>query len=155
MPIRPSSFVMDPQARRKAAVDLFNYTWTLLEKADRSGRETDLMIHAAHASRFLWEDIGGPVHHARGEWQVARVYCVADRPEPALHHARRCLAIVEAHGIGDFDRACAYEAMARAHAVGGEREAAGRYELLGREAAARIADADDRELVIADLDSLP
>ena len=155
MPIRPDSISLDPQTRRKAAVDLFNHTWTLMEKTDRSERETDLMVHAAHASRFMWEDIGEPVNHARGEWQIARVYAVVDRPEPALHHARRCLEIVEEHGVGDFDLACAYEALARAHATAGEREAAARYEALGRETAARIEEADERELVLGDLDSLP
>jgi len=155
MPIRPASVSLEPALQRKTAADLFNYTWTLLEKADRTERETDLMVHAAHASRFLWEDIGEPVNHARGEWQISRVYSVADRPEPALHHARRCLQIVEEHGVGDFDLACAYEALARAHATAGEREAAARYEALGREAAARIEEADDRELVVSDLDSLP
>jgi DNA-binding transcriptional MerR regulator len=155
MPIRPASVSLEPALQRKTAADLFNYTWTLLEKPDRTERETDLMIHAAHASRFMWEEIGEPVNHARGEWQIARVYAVADRPEPALHHARRCLAIVEEHGVGDFELACAYEALARAHATAGEREAAARYEALGREAAARIADADDRDLVVSDLDALP
>jgi DNA-binding transcriptional MerR regulator len=155
MPIRPASVALEPALQRKTAADLFNFTWTLLEKPDRTERETDLMVHAAHASRFMWEDIGEPVNHARGEWQIARVYAVADRPEPALHHARRCLQIVEEHGVGDFDLACAYEALARAHATAGELEPAARYEALGREAAARIADADDRELVISDLDALP
>jgi DNA-binding transcriptional MerR regulator len=155
MPIRPDAIALDPQTRRKAAVDCFNHTWTLLEKPDRTQRETDLMIHAAHASRFLWEDVGEAVNHARGEWQVSRVYAVVDRPEPALHHARRCLEIVEEHGVGDFDLACAYEALARAHATAGEREAADRYAALGREAAARIEEADDRELVLSDLDTLP
>lgn len=155
MPIRPQSVSLEPTLQRKTAADLFNYTWTLLEKPDRTERESDLMVHAAHASRFMWEEIGEPVNHARGEWQIARVYSVVDRAEPALHHARRCLAIVEEHGVGDFDLACAYEAMARAHATAGEREAAARYEALGREAAARIADEDDRDLVLADLDALP
>jgi DNA-binding transcriptional MerR regulator len=155
MPIRPASVSLEPALQRRTAADLFNFTWTLLEKPDRTDRETDLMVHAAHASRFMWEEIGEPVNHARGEWQIARVYAVADRPEPALHHARRCLAIVEEHGVGDFDLACAYEALARAYATGGERDAAARYEALGREAAARIADADDRDLVVSDLDALP
>jgi hypothetical protein len=155
MPLRPASIALDHESRRKAAADLFNYTWTVMEKPDRTERETDLMVHAAHASRFMWEDIGEPVNHARGEWQIARVYSIVDRPEPALHHARRCLAIVEEFGVGDFDLACAYEAMARAHAAAGEDEAARRYEALGRETAERIADADDRALVVSDLDSLP
>jgi DNA-binding transcriptional MerR regulator len=155
MPLRPASVSLEPALQRKTAADLFNHTWTLLEKPDRTERETDLMIHAAHASRFMWEEIGEPVNHARGEWQIARVYAVAGRPEPALYHARRCLQIVEEHGAGDFDLACAYEALARAHATAGERDAAARYEALGRETAARIEEADERELVLADLDTLP
>jgi hypothetical protein len=155
MPARPTSVALDPDMQRKLAVDLFNYTWTLLEKADRTDRERDRMIDAAHASRFFWEEIGAPVNHARGEWQISRAYATAERTEPALHHARRCLEISETHGIGDFDLAYAYEALARAHAVAGERETAASYEARAREAAERIADDDDRELLLNDLGSLP
>src|SRR3954462_619402 len=155
MPIRPTTVSLEPALQRKTAADLFNYTWTLLEKADRTERETDLMVHAAHASRFMWEDIGEPVNHARGGGQLPRGSALAARPGPALHPARRCLQIVEEHGVGDFDLACAYEALARAHATAAERGPAARHEAHGREAAARIADADDRELVISDLDTLP
>jgi len=145
---------MDPAAQRQIAVDLFNHTWTLLDKADRSERETDLMLHAAHGSRFFWEEIGEPVNHARGEWQLARCYAVAGRAEPALHHAHRCLALCEEHGIGDFDLAFAHEALARAHAVAGDTDAAAEHERLARAAADAIAEADDRELVLSDLETL-
>jgi DNA-binding transcriptional MerR regulator len=40
MPIRPDAIALDPQTRRKAAVDCFNHTWTLIEKPDRTARET-------------------------------------------------------------------------------------------------------------------
>src|SRR3954452_4840870 len=146
---------MEPDQQRKLAVDLFNHTWTLLEKPDRSERETDLMLDAAHASRFFWESIGEPVNHARGEWQLARVYAVAARPEPALHHARRCLEICEQHGIGDFDLAFAHEALARAHALTGDGDAAAEQERLARAAADAIAEAGDRELLLSDLETLP
>jgi hypothetical protein len=76
---------------------------------------------------------------------------VLGRPEPALWHARRCLAICEEHGIGDFDLAFAYEALAPAHRVAGEREESGRYLGLAREASHAIAEAEDRELLLADL----
>lgn len=151
MPRRPTSVAIEPAFARSLAVDLFNYTWTLLEKADRSDRESELMIHSAHASRFLWEEIGEPVNHARGEWQIARVYSTLGRSEPALHHANRCLALCEEHGIGDFDLAYAYEALARAHAVAGDPDEARRYEGKAREAAERIAEEDDREILLGDL----
>jgi DNA-binding transcriptional MerR regulator len=155
MPKRPTSVSLEPELQRKLAVDLFNYVWTLLEQPDRSERESDRMIDAAHASRFFWEEIGEPVHHARGEWQISRAYAVAERAEPALYHAGRCLEICEEHGIADFDLAYAYEALARAHAVAGETDAAGRYEKHAREAGERIAEQDDRDLLFSDLETLP
>jgi hypothetical protein len=151
---RPSSISLDPELQRTAAVDLFNYTWTLLEKPDRSVRDNDLMIDAAHASRFLWEDIGDPVNHARGEWQISRVYAVVERSEPALYHARRCLEICEDHDIGDFDLAYAYEALARAHTVAGDGDAAARYLARAQEAGEDIADPEDREHFMDDLAEL-
>jgi hypothetical protein len=156
MPERPTvPTTLDPDLQRRTAAEAFNFTWTLLERADRTPREDDLMIHAAHAQRFHWEWVGDPVNHARGEWQVSRVYAVLGRSEPSLHHAGRCLAICQEHGIGDFDLAYAYEALARAHGVAGERNEARRWADLARTASDAIADADDREHVLDDLATLP
>src|SRR3970040_2975415 len=91
---------LDPATQRQLAAGLYNFTWTLLERADRTAADTDLMIHAAHASRLHWEAIGLPVNRARGEWLCARVYSVLGRGEPAVWHARRCLEILEVGGDG-------------------------------------------------------
>src|SRR5262245_54711507 len=155
MPRRPTSVSLEPGAQRQLAVDLFNFTWTLLEKADRTERETDRMIDAAHASRFFWEDIGEAVHGARGEWQISRAYATAGRAGPALYHAQRCLAICEEHGLGDCGLAYAYEALARAHGIAGDAQEAGQYRALAVEAAERIAEDDDRELLLNDVQTLP
>lgn len=155
MPIRPTGISLDAEQRLKLAKELFNYTWTLLETGDRTGEQSELMINTAHASRAFWAEFGEPVHFARGEWQISRVYSTLGRAEPALHHARRCLEICEANEICDFDLAYAYEALARANAVAGDRELASRYEQLSRDAAAAIAGADDRALLLSDLETLP
>jgi hypothetical protein len=152
-PTAPST--LDPALERATAVDLFNYTWTLIEKRDRTQREDDLMIHAAHASRFHWETVGEPVNHSIGEWQVSRVYAIVGRSEPALHHARRCLELCEEHGIGDYLLAYAYEALARGYGVAGDRAEAARFAALAHEAAERVADEDDREHLLEDLATLP
>ena len=145
---------MDPEAQRSLAADLFNYCWALIENPDRTERETELMIGAAHASRFFWEAVGEPVNHARGEWQISRAYAVAKRPEPSLHHAELCLAICEEHSIGAFDLAYAYEALARAHAVAGDSRRSREWADKARAAAAAVADDDDRELLLEDLASI-
>ncbi len=134
---------------------LFNFTWTLLEKADRTEDESEVMVKAAHASALHWLQVGKPVNFARSEWQISRVYAVLNRPEPALHHAQRCLQICEDHGIGDFDLAFAYEALARGHAVAGGHAQAKRYSEMAREAGKRIADAHEREHFFDDLGTVP
>src|SRR6266508_2273527 len=83
------------EQRRRLAVDLFNHVWTLLERPERTPEQDDEMIHAAHASRHHWSEVGTTANLARGEWQVSRVYATLGRAEPALFHASRCLAYCE------------------------------------------------------------
>lgn len=147
--------VLTYEAQRGIAVGLFNLVWELLETADRTREQDDRLLHAAHASRYHWGQIGEPVNFARGEWQCSRVYAVLGRAEPSLHHAARCLAICEEHGVGDFDLAFAYEALARAHAVAGDRRESARFTALAREAGERIAEDEDRELFFSDLAGIP
>jgi hypothetical protein len=150
---------LDAAAHRRLGVDLFNHTWTLIEKPDRTAAETDEMIHAAHASRYHWSKAGTTVNLGRGEWQIARVYSVLRRAEPAVWHAGRCLAYVEAAIAAgeaeDWDLAAAREAMARAAAVAGDEAEAIRWRDLAREALAAIEDPADRELIEGDLATLP
>ena len=107
--------------RRQLAVDLFNEVWTLIETPDRSSEDDDRMLHAAHASRFHWGEVGAGVNLARGEWQCARVYSVLGRAEPALHHARRCLELCTRHEVEDFDLPYAHELCGRAVILDGGR----------------------------------
>ena len=142
---------LEPERQRQLAKDLFNHVWTLLERESRTPVEDDEMLHAAHASRYHWGVVGEPVNRVRGEWQCSRVYAVLGRPEPALHHARRCLEICREEGIGDFDLAFAYEALARASRVAGDDGATERWLTEARSAGDRITDPEDRELLRSDL----
>ena len=142
---------LDAVTERQLAADLFNHTWTLLETPDRTQTQDDEMLHAAHASRHHWGRIGEPVNFARGEWQCSRVYAVLGRAEPALWHARRCVALCEEHGIGDFDIAAAWEAIARAQVLAGDRGAAADALERARSLSAAIAEDEDRELIESDL----
>jgi hypothetical protein len=142
---------LPPETERQLAVDLFNYVWNLLDKPDRTTEENDQMLHAAHASRYHWGNVGEPVNFARGEWQISRVYSILKRAEPAQFHAQRSLAICIANNIGDFDLAFAYEALARAAMIAGDEEETHRYLELARAAGAGIAEEDDKQIFEADL----
>ncbi len=139
---------------RKLAASLFNHVWDLMGKKNRTSSENDEMIHAAHASRYHWGNVGEPVNLARGEWQVSRVYAIQGRSEPALYHARRSLQICMDKGIGDFDLAFAYEALARASAVAGNRTDRTKYHKKAVDAADSIREKDDRALLLKDLKTL-
>lgn len=149
---------LDPATRRALAAGLFNRAWELLETPDRSPEQDDELIHTAHASRYHWSEVGTAVNLARGEWQCSRVYATLGRGEPALWHARRCRAILEGAAADireDWDLAAAYEALARASAVAGDRKERDRWLARGREALDAIADPEDRRLIEGDLATVP
>ena len=135
---------------RQLGVDLFNEVWRLMHTRD----DDDRMIHAAHASRYHWGEAPEckPENLARGEWQVSRVYTVVGLHEAALRHARRCLDVCEEDGLGDWDLAYAYEAMARAYGTAGAAPETEAYKKLASEVP--IAADDDREHLEADLTTL-
>lgn len=143
---------LDDAVRGRLASDLFNRVWTLLETPSRTPEQDDEMLHAAHASRFHWGEIGEPIKLARGEWQCSRVYSVLGRSEPAIHHARRCLDLVERSEIKeDWDLPSAHEALARSYALAGDAESARRHLDTASELCALVADREDRALVESDL----
>ncbi|WP_201755524.1 hypothetical protein [Paenibacillus glycinis] len=105
---------------KKLAAETFNATWDLIEKKNRSAYDDDTMVNAAHASRYHWGMAGTPLHAARGEWLISRVYSLVGRAEPALVHAEKSLALCVDNQLGSFDTGFAYEALARAYAVYGD-----------------------------------
>jgi hypothetical protein len=143
---------------RQLAVELYNSSWTLLEKAHRTPEEDDALVHQVHASMYHWLQAPEcePKNRARGEWLCSRAYAVLGRAEPALHHARRCLEICEQHAdnVEDWDLAFAYEALARASRVAGDEDDARRFEQRGRELVEQIADPEEKDLALKDYATL-
>lgn len=147
---------LDRETHRALGTGLFNHTWTLLETHPRTAAQDDEMIHAAHAGRYHWGQVAPDIHLARGEWQCSRVYATLGRAEPALWHARRCVELAEAAlDREDWDLPAAYEAMARASAVAGDRDAVAAWVTRARAALAAITDPEDRTLIEGDLANLP
>jgi hypothetical protein len=150
----PEEKTSSKEEHRKFATTLFNLTWNLLDKKDRTLEENDNMVHAAHASRYHWGEIGTPLEFERGEWQISRVYSVLGRSEPALYHAKRCLNICKENNIGDFDIAFAYEAMARAHSIAGDKAECEEYLKLATGAGENIKKKEDRDYFLGELKTI-
>jgi hypothetical protein len=142
------------EEHRRMGIAANNRVWALLESETRSEADDREMVHAARASLWHWLYAGDATNEQRGEWLVSRVHSVLGNPGPALHHAQRCLEITETAGLEDFDRAYAYEAMARALARGGNPAAAG-WKTRAETAGAAIADDEDRAIFEGDLAADP
>jgi hypothetical protein len=126
---------MSDDIQRKMAAEFATRVWSLLEREDRSTEEDDTMLHAAHASRFLWDVVLG-------------------RVDAASYHARRCLELCDEYGLGDFDRGYACEALARAAALAGDEVESARWQHEGRVHADRLPESEGRRLLESDLADL-
>jgi hypothetical protein len=142
-------------AHRKIGRDLFNHTWSLLDRKRRTKAEDDEMLYAAHASRYHWSHAGTPLNASIGEWQISRVYSVLGRAEPALYHGRRALEIARRNHLGRFYLAYAYEALARAAAVAGARRDRDRFLREARRTGDAVRSRDDRRMLREDLTTIP
>jgi len=136
------------------AKTLFNETWDLIDKKNRTEAETITMLHKAHASCFLWREANSPLNNARGEWQVSRVYSLLGEGRLALLHGAYSLALCLEHEIGDFDLAFGYEAVARAYKVLGDEALKEEHKQLGLAACEAIADNDDRDYTLGNFADL-
>jgi hypothetical protein len=139
---------------KEEAVKCFNATWDLIDKKGRTREDDVNMIHMAHASRYHWGQIGTALEFSRGEWQISRVYSLLRMGESALFHAKEALRLCLDNGIGDFDLAFGYEAMARAYLILGNQEDKATYIAKAREAARAVANDDDRKYVESEVSTI-
>ncbi|MCL2839468.1 MAG: hypothetical protein FWE05_01755 [Defluviitaleaceae bacterium] len=127
---------------RKEAIKLFNETWDLFDKPERTEEEDITMLHKVHTSRYLWGLVGEPVNFARGEWQVSRAYALLKMGAPAWLHAQSSLKFAEENNLGALDLAFGHESCARALAILGEKESAANHIQKALSAAEKLEKGD-------------
>ena len=152
MDSNPQSAISEAD-HRKCAASLFNYTWSLLEKSNRTSEDTDEMVRAAYASRWHWSVVGEQINFARGEWQISRCCAEAGRPEAALHHAQLYLEACIRHEFSAFDLAFAHEGMARALSANDNHEEAKTHAIEALNIGAHIESEKDRAWLEENLQS--
>jgi len=140
---------------KKMAVDLFNATWELVDKKDRTPEDDEMMLLCIYASTYHWSVIGKPENMDRGNQMISHVYALLGRGEPALYHAQRALAVITKYNIGDWDAAFVYEAMARAYAVLGNKVDFEKYYQMAKDAGEKIKEKEDRDYFYESLEQGP
>lgn len=147
-----NSPTFDPAlAHRHFAADCFNKTWELMRKPDRTIAENRMMLAMAHASIYHWSQRADctPKNMSIGYWQASRVYALLNDPTHARAYAEVCLGF--SGELEPFYCGYAYEALARADALAGNKEGAGTYLAAARNCAEQITDPSEREMLEKDL----
>jgi cation transport regulator ChaB len=150
------------QAHKRFAVELFNHTWELYDKKERSRSDDEEMLNSAHASAYHWsqlKDVIGEERYKqsfpRAEYLISRVNWALGNAEASLRHAERSLEYCEEYGIADFDLAFAYEALARAHSLTGNQKERDRYVELAKKASDDIKKKEEKDAFLSELASVP
>ncbi len=143
-------------AHRWFAVYCFNRAWEYIEKKGRTPEEDEEMIRLSLASSWHWSQRPDctDTNRSVGLWQNARVYALAGQAENARRYSLMCLAISESGGLPPFNLGYAYEALARAESVAGNHQRASELVAEARQLAAQVAEKEDRDLLLADLDTI-
>jgi len=139
---------------RSLASALFNRTWELLDKETRSHEEKAEMLTAAFASRYHWRKAGEPLNFAISDWQVSRVAAILGYADLAEEYGWRSLEVASRSSLGPFYECYAHEALARAARLAGDRDLKKKHLDIAYEALGRVEEADERDLLSADLDEL-
>jgi len=151
MPEKEIRLTME-EFHKKVAVETNNQIWPTLDAKNPTQAQLEEALHMAYASRYHWSKIGKPVNAMRAEYMIARVYCAMKRGEPALFHAKRCLEISKESEIEDWDLAFAYEVLARAHSVAGNKAKCKEYYGLAQNAINEIKNPEDKKICQGELD---
>lgn len=142
-------------AERDLAKELFNQAWQLIDSQDRTPEQDRLMLVTACASFLHWDAVGTEENRAIADWQIAHVASMLGYGDLALAHATSALDRVLVAGLPDWLHASALEGMARAHAAAGHQADRDSYLKQAIEAVTAVTDAEERELISAQIATVP
>ena len=151
----PPSFDLDT-AHRYFSADCFNATWELIVKPQRTPAEDEQLLLRAFASFYHWTQRPDctPENRSISLWQIARVYSLLGQPENARRYAAQCMAESAAPDLPLYCLGYAYEAMARAEMLVGNKSRMEHNLAKAREISARMTDEEARTMLLNDLASI-
>jgi hypothetical protein len=132
----------------------FNQAWDYIDKKDRSTRDEQAMVALAHASIYHWMQRPDCTDQqlSVGYWQASRVHALLGHALEARRLAETCLSYSKS--LPPFFLAYAHEAIARAEGLSGNAPDRDRHLAQARKLAEALADADERAMLIADLETV-
>jgi hypothetical protein len=143
-------------AHKYFSADCFNRVWGLLDKPERTPEENQDMVNLCLASVWHWTERGDctDTNMSVGYWQASRVYATIGLPDEARRYGLLCLDASQGPDILPFYLGYAYEALARAETVAGNKDKAREHLTKSRHIGESLPDPDAKKHLLADLDEL-
>lgn len=142
------------EAHRHFAAHCFNQAWHWMQKPQRTPEENLQMLELAYASVYHWRQ--HPEGHVKNlciaYWQISRVHALLGQASEARRYAQVCMGY--SLGLTPFLQGYAYEALARAAWLAGERAELALHLAMAQKQAALVNDPNERQLLERDLQSL-
>ena len=128
--------------------------WGVLDNDSPSAEELDKALEMAFASLYHWRQVGKPINIARGEYMVSRVFSHMRNGDMALLYAERTLKLTEeADDKADFDMGFAYEVLAKAHSVKGDKKNTKKYIEMAQKVIDTLGE-EDKKIAQGELDKV-
>lgn len=144
------------EAHKYFASQCFNAAWDLIEKQDRTPEEDEQMIRLNQASQWHWtqRDDYSRKNASIGYWQASRIYALVGEADNARKYGFLCLEASDSDEIEPFYLGYAYEALARAESVAGNKDKMNEYLVKARQIAVQVDQAENRKWLEDDLASI-
>ena len=138
-------------AHRYFSAHCFNGAWDLIDKADRTPEEEEHMIQLNQASLWHWSqrEDNADKNRSVGYWQASRIRALLRHANEARRYGQ--LSLQYSSKLEPFYQGYAYEALARAEQVAGNRALAQEYAAEARRLAEQVSDAEEKKLLVDDL----
>ena len=145
----------EPKWRRRLASGANNRAWTLAEKLSRTREEDDEMLHAAHASAYLWSAIGTERNVALAQLLLGQVHSLLGIASTAERYATAARDFFTRTDSAPWELAVAHAVAANAAHCSG-RAASHQAEYAAAQVAVEaIANAEEKKIALATLRVVP
>lgn len=143
-------------ANKHFAAECFNKAWDYIDKPERTAEDDEQMLLASMASAWHWSQCadGTPQNMSVAFWQLSHIYALLGQADDARCFGERSLAKSQVEGVPPFFLAYAYEALARAEMIAGDRAKMAGYLREAMRTALMVEDLEAQQMLMADLKSI-
>lgn len=144
-------------AHRYFSSTCFNLAWDLMDKPERTPEEDEEMLCRGMASLWHWKQRPDQTatNLSVGYWQLSRIYALLGQAVISRHYGLRCLEVIQGDEVPPFFRGYAYETLARAEAMAGNKDKVEEYLRLAHKMADQVKDSKAKKQLLEDLESIP